>query len=43
MKQATSGDTEGVIASVKAMEDASIQVAFEIDRLMHEIIEAKIR
>lgn len=43
MKQAASGDTEGVITSVKAMEDASVQVAFEIDRLMHEIIEAQIR
>ncbi len=41
MKEATSGDIEEVIGAVKAMEDASIEVVFQIDRLMCEIIEAE--
>ena len=41
MNQAASEDIEGTIKSVKAMEDASIQVVFQIDRLMNEIIETE--
>lgn len=41
MHQAISGDVEGVITSVKAMEDASMHVVSQIDNLMNEIIEAK--
>lgn len=41
LNQAASGDIEAVKASVKAMEDASVQVVLRIDRLMNEIIEAE--
>lgn len=41
MNQAASGNIEGTIKSIKAMEDASIQVVFQIDRLMNEIIETE--
>ncbi len=41
MNQAASENIEGTIKSVKAMEDASIQVVFQIDRLMNEIIETE--
>lgn len=43
MSLATSGNTEGVITSVKAMEDASIKVVCEIDRLMNDIVKSATR
>ncbi|CAH7041129.1 Chemotaxis protein [Vibrio chagasii] len=41
MHQAASGNKKGIITAVQAMEDASIQVVFQIDRLMNEIIETE--